>query len=123
MDDYNPHDWYWVVAGSATQVYSSATDNFVAVADATYQAWLARGNLPTKIDTAGNLADVLSLAGVALPPGTQPSDALKNNRFDNIPRAVQVWAFAIENRVRVLEGQPTRSPAQFKAYVTGLPGW
>lgn len=120
---YNPGNWYWIVAGSTTQVYSSAAGNYVPVSNSTYLAWLALGYRPTKIDTEANLADVLSSAGQALPPSTSPSDTLKDSQFDNIPRAVEVWAFAIENRVRALEGQASRTPTQFKNYVLGLPGW
>ena len=46
---YNASNHYWIVGGSTTQVYSSASASYVAVADATYVAWLAAGNLPTKI--------------------------------------------------------------------------
>lgn len=117
---FDSANWYWIVAGSATQVYSSAVDNYVPVADATYQAWLAAGNKPTKIDTAQSLADVLAAAGQALPPATSPSDNQKESWFADVPTAVRVWAFDAENRIRVLEGQPTRTAAQFKNYVKGL---
>lgn len=122
---YNPANWYWKVGDKSpgTQVYSSAVDDYVLLTNPTYIAWLASGGRPTNIDTEQNLADVLSLAGQPLPPSTSVSSGTKGSLFDNIPRAVQVWAFAIENRVRVLEGQPTRTAAQFKNYVLGLPGW
>ncbi len=57
---FNPFDWYWVVADSATQVFSSALGDFVPVADANYQAWLASGRVPTRIDTEASLGQVLS---------------------------------------------------------------
>jgi hypothetical protein len=56
--NYNPLNWYWSVGGSTTQVWSSARCEYVALADATYVAWLAAGNSPTKI------ADIPSLIGV-----------------------------------------------------------
>jgi hypothetical protein len=117
---YTPNNWYWIVAGSTTQVYSSAAVAYVPVANSTYVAWLAAGNVPTKIAVEQELFDVLSAAGVALPGGGVTSDTLKSSMFDDVPQAVKVWAFAIENRVRVLEGQPTRSAAQFKTYVKSL---
>ncbi len=61
---YNPQNWYWVVAGSTTQVYSSARTEYVSVSDATYEAWLAAGNQPTKIDTDANLQAVIYQSGV-----------------------------------------------------------
>ncbi len=113
---YTVANWYWLVGGDATQVYSSAAGAFVPVADATYQAWLAAGHAPTAIDTTQSLSDVLSGA-----PGLPAvSDTLKDAWFASVPRAVQVWAFAVENRVRTLEGQPQRTQAQFKNYVKGL---
>lgn len=49
MPNYNPSNWYWIVDGSTSQVYSSASDSYVATTDSTYEAWLAAGNVPTKI--------------------------------------------------------------------------
>jgi hypothetical protein len=119
---YNPANWYWTVQDRSpgTQVYSSAVVGYVALTDATYVSWLAAGGRTTTIAFEQDLFDLLSAAGVSLPGGSSTSDATKNSLFDAIPQAVKVWAFAIENRVRVLEGQPTRSPAQFKNYVKSL---
>ncbi len=117
---YNPANWYWVVAGSTTQVYSSASDSFVLVTDPTYQAWLTKGGKPTKVDSLQTLSDVLSAAGQPLPPGGGASDSQKEALFADVPQAVKVWALDIDNRVRVLEGQPTRTANQFKTYVKGL---
>ncbi len=117
---YNVANWYWIVAGSMTQVYSSAVDNYVLVADATYQTWLTKGGVPTKIDTEQNLADVLASAGEPLPPGATPSNAQKDKWFADVPRAVQVWAFDIENRFRVSQGTAALTANQFKNYVKGL---
>jgi hypothetical protein len=56
---YNPSNWYWVVAGSTTQVWSSAGVAFVPITDETYTAWLAAGNVPTPIASANDLWQVL----------------------------------------------------------------
>ncbi len=119
---YTPSNWYWKVGDKSpsTQVYSSAADDYVLLTDPTYVAWLVSGGKPTPIDTEQNLADVLILAGQPPPPLTGTSDATKSALFDAVPQAVKVWSFAIENRVRVLEGQPTRTAAQFKTYVKSL---
>ena len=57
---YNVANWYWAVAGSTTQVWSSQRMEYVATTDATYMAWRAQGNAPTAISSAASLAAVLS---------------------------------------------------------------
>jgi hypothetical protein len=47
LRDYR--NWYWVVGSSNSEVYSSATNTYVSIADATYVAWLANGNSPSRI--------------------------------------------------------------------------
>jgi hypothetical protein len=59
MSAYNPANWYWIVAGSASQVWSSASCSYVPITDAAYTAWLAAGMQPTMIASAGELHDVL----------------------------------------------------------------
>jgi hypothetical protein len=61
---YNPVDWYWIVNGDETQVYSSARSAKVAAVDATYQSWIEAGGTPTRIDTMDNLIEVLRAANV-----------------------------------------------------------
>ena len=56
---YNATSWYWCVAGSTTQVWSSARLQFVPVTDTTYQAWLAAGGIPSTILNAAELFQVL----------------------------------------------------------------
>lgn len=52
---------YWIVAGSATQVWSLAADNFVSVNDGAYQTWSAiPGNHAAPIKSASELYEVLS---------------------------------------------------------------
>lgn len=62
--NYNPSNWYWVVAGSNTQVFASARNAYASNTDATYVAWVAAGNRTTPIDTEANLIAVLTAAGV-----------------------------------------------------------
>lgn len=64
MMGYTPKNWYWIVGGSTTQVYSSAARAYVSIADSAYAAWVAAGGIPTKIDTDNNLRVVLFSAGV-----------------------------------------------------------
>jgi hypothetical protein len=61
---YDPSNWYWIVAGDETQVYSSARTAMVAIAETTYQTWLSSGGMPTCIDTMDNLIEVLRAVNV-----------------------------------------------------------
>jgi hypothetical protein len=56
---YNPAAWYWIVAGGTTQIWSSAALAYVAPSDPGYQAWLAQGNLPSRIGSVGELLQVM----------------------------------------------------------------
>ncbi|HZT90244.1 MAG TPA: hypothetical protein VFA12_20055 [Stellaceae bacterium] len=60
---YTPLSWYWLVGNKSDLVFSSAGPGYVALTDAGYEAWLAAGNLPSRIATDGELADVLAKAG------------------------------------------------------------
>lgn len=111
-------NWYWTVAGDTTRAFSSAAGAYVPSSDATLLAWIGRGNQPTKIALEQDLSDMLTVVGLTGP--TAASDTAKETLFNNVPRAVKVWALDIDNRVRALEGQPARSANQFKTYVKGL---
>jgi hypothetical protein len=52
---YNPADWYWVVAGSTTQVWCSARMAYVPVTDTTYASWLASGYTPSTVASEDDL--------------------------------------------------------------------
>ena len=72
MTPYTPSNWYWIVAGSTTQVWSSAACAYVPSTDATYQAWLATGNGPTNINSEADLAATLA---AVYPAGWPPTNA------------------------------------------------
>jgi hypothetical protein len=56
-------NWYWIVGGDSTQVYSSASGTFVPSTDATYLAWLATpGNWLATADTPATLGEYLALS-------------------------------------------------------------
>lgn len=65
----NFNNWYWVVAQSDTQVFSSASGTYVPLADATYQAWLGGGFNPSVIVSEDELIEVLG----RLAPGVFPT--------------------------------------------------
>jgi hypothetical protein len=55
---------YWLAGNRPGVVFGSAAGSWVAPTDATYQAWLAAGRLPSRVLTDGELADVLFKAGL-----------------------------------------------------------
>ena len=57
---------YWIIAGSETDVYSSATNMLVSMGDQTYVDWTAT-NTATPIASETELADVLQALGSQLP--------------------------------------------------------
>jgi hypothetical protein len=61
---YNPANWYWIVNGSTTQVYSSASNTYVPATDATYSTWLVQGNKPSRIVSEVELWGVVSTYGL-----------------------------------------------------------
>ncbi len=52
---FNPLAWYWNVGGSPSQVYSSASNSYVAVTDDDYLAWVAVHGTPTPIATEAEI--------------------------------------------------------------------
>lgn len=121
MSNYNPRDWYWVVAGDPTQVFSSALGAYVPVDDATYAAWLGTGdNRPTPIGSENSLGEVLApyllrpshvgvLAGYI---GSQADTVLSHLAFKVL--------FNHENRIRALEGKAAVTVAQARATIRAL---
>lgn len=119
MITFTPANWYWIVGGSSTQVYSSAAGDYAATTDSTYQAWLGQGNKPTNIDTETNLGAVLA------PYHQRPINA-------NVLAAYQLAAasavdivlgkvlFNHENRIRTLAGQQQVTAQQFVTAVAAL---
>jgi hypothetical protein len=57
---YNANNWYWIVGGDETEVYSSASRAFVPPSDATYAAWRASGGQPSRIVSNAELSEVVN---------------------------------------------------------------
>lgn len=112
---YTPSEWYWAVAGSTTQVFSSAAAAYVATNDPTYAAWLAAGGTPTKILIEADLWDVLALQYPAgLPSATTAAqNAGKDVEWQSLPLGAKKLLFNHENRIRVLEGKAPLTLLQF----------
>ena len=111
---YRARDWYWIVAGSTTQVFSSSRAGYVGVADAAYVAWLAAGNIPSKIADEPKLWAVLGAQYPAgLPADAAAQNAAKDFEWNQLPLGAKKMLFNHENRIRVLEGKATLTLAQF----------
>lgn len=120
MKTYDPSDWYWIVAGSTTQVYSSAVGNYVSVDDATFLAWKADGTLPTNIASAAELGEVLAPYNIR-PVESGVLDAYQDTHAKTLTlQVVAKVLFNIVNEIRALKGQPQITAQQFRAYVKGL---
>jgi len=117
---FNPRNHYWIVTGSATQVFASASGDYVPVVDATYQAWLAAGNTPSRIVSEAELGEVLAQHDIE-PVAANLLDEYKGSLVDRLPVKVLLKVlFNHENRIRVLDGQPTITQAQFKNALKSL---
>jgi hypothetical protein len=116
-------DWYWFVAGSTTQVYSSKAKDFVPATNTAYQRWLADGKTPTNIDTPFNLGVVLAERGDM---NLQPIAAGVLDGFSDTVAArttatyLNRLLFEYENRLRAIEGQPAMSATDFRQKIKGL---
>lgn len=77
-------DWYWIVTGGEPGVYSSAVGDYVPLADATYQAFLADGNAPISGATPGTLREGLAAFGLRYQGQSFPAEESARPR---VPRA------------------------------------
>lgn len=117
MKDYNPSQWFWVVGGDQSKVYSSAVSDYVQPTDASLVAWKADGTLPTNIASEAELGEVL--AAYSLRPiaanvldGYQTSQA--SQLTIQVVAKILLWTV---NQILVLQGKSALNAAQFRAFV------
>lgn len=134
MPPYTPQDWYWAVAGSTTQVWSSRARAYVPVDDAAYLAWLAAGHVPTPIASEADLWDVLATQYPAgLPVGnTTLRDRLRqqaqamldasNDRVELALRALALLTLDEVNRHAQWQNALKANVAAAPASVAGIRG-
>jgi len=117
---FNPADWYWIVAGDETKLFSSATGNYVQPSNVTYAEWASDGTTPTRIASEAELGEVLA------PYSIRPIAATVLDGYQNVQArklTIEVVAkvlFNLANEIRALKGQSTLTAAQFRNYVKGL---
>lgn len=120
MKLFDPTNWYWFVAADATKVFSSASGDYVPVADLAYVAWTADGTLPTNIDTEA------SLGGVLAPYLLRPIHPVVLDGYTGAQASLVAQhvaykiLFNLMKRVAVLEGKATPTAAQALAFAKAL---
>jgi hypothetical protein len=117
---YDARNWYWIVGGDETRAYSSAIGDYVPAADATFNAWKAGGNTPTRIASVDELAEVLATASVR-PTHADMLDRFKGSQASKLTlELVAKILFNHGNRLRALEGKPSITPPQFAAALKAM---
>lgn len=125
---FDPTNWYWIVAGSATQVFSSASGDYVPVTNPTYVAWkAAAGHSPRSIPTEADLGKLL-VTYLQRPAAAGVLDAYQDTQAGTIiTQAIFKILFQHENRMRAIEralalngSPPNITPAQARNAVKAL---
>lgn len=117
---FNPTDWYWIVAGDETRVYSSATGNYVQPTNPAYVAWRASEGVPTRIASEEELGEVLAPYSVR-PVASNVLDGYQDTQARKLTiEVVAKVLFNLANEVRALKGPQALTAAQFRNYVKGL---
>jgi hypothetical protein len=98
----NISNHYWIVGGSTTEVYSSATNTMVPVADVDYAAWVAAGNTAPAVSDNDDLATVLRAYGSQLPAWLLTSTVVQPTP-DTYSKE-QLVAYTAEARRKKMEG-------------------
>jgi hypothetical protein len=121
MKNYDPTNWYWIVAGDESRVFSSAVGNYVQADDAAFLAWKADGSMPTRILNETELGEVLADARVR--PADEAAtvvDAFKDRHARELTlQVVAKWMLWATNEIRTLKGQAPVSAAQFRNFLKG----
>lgn len=93
MTEYNPADWYWIVAGNSKKPYSSKSNSYIGADDIRYKAFLANGNYPTRISSFDELKEVLKAAQVPPYLSATPRQVRlvlqENNLLDTVDAALK----------------------------------
>ncbi len=117
---FNIRNWYWIVAGDESKLYSSATGDYVLPADPTYIAWRAApDNRPTRILNEAELGAVLAAARLR-PIAAGVLDGYLDQQVNALDLVQFRILFNLENRTRVLESRPQVTPAQYRAGIRAV---
>ena len=105
MSDYYVRDYYWVVSGDETRVYSSAMRGFVSATDLPYRDFLASGQIAAHIASEVELYELLEQQYPAGLPFALSKDVSKelNRRLALAINAATGKNYRPEDIPRVLE--------------------
>jgi hypothetical protein len=118
--EFDVKDWYWIVAGDDTRLFSSKTGDYVLPGNAAYVAWLAAGGAPTRIVSEAELGEVLAPHSIR-PVRATVLDAYKDEQARKLTiETIAKVAFNHENRIRALEGRQAVNAAQFRQALKDL---
>lgn len=95
-------DWYWIVDGDETRIYSSASRAYVSPADTAYQAWLAGDGMPSRISSEQELCDLLNAPIEARMVELERKQA-RPMRERALPGATQVDIDAADARLQTID--------------------
>lgn len=113
---YDPYDHYW---DNGTDVFSSKTQTRVPYSNADYQAWLARGNTPTKDPGNGLLRDVLLPYDLGLTPAETATFA--DDKAD-LAALKAAYSAMIADLNTVIGWTPPLTAAQRDGAIQGMAG-
>ena len=117
---FDPKNWFWIVGGDESQVFSSKSGNYILASDAGYVAWVASGGMPTRIASAVELGEVLAPHNVR-PAQSAVLDSYTETQARKLTlEVVAKILFWAVNEIRVLKGQNPVTANQFKTFLKGL---
>lgn len=120
MKDYNPHNWYWIVGGDETKVFSSASGDYVPANNPTFVAWKADGTVPSRILNEDELGEVLAPYNIR-PAAETVLDKYKDHQAKVLTlQTVAKAMFFMANEIRSLKGQNAITPQQFRGWLKDL---
>jgi hypothetical protein len=120
MKIFNATDWYWIVAGDPSRIFSSATGDFVQPDAPAYLAWKADGTQPSPIASEEEIGEVLSRYSIR-PTRAAVLDAYKDIQARELTiKAMAKVVFNLHNRVLALEGKPPVNANQFRQALKDL---
>ena len=113
----NVLDHYWIIAGSATEVYSSATNTLVPVTDSNYTDW-STSNTASNIVSEAELAEVLRAHGSPLPAWLYTASDTFIQPTPTTYRHGQLAAYAAYVRYNLASGGVTISSLSAVPFLT-----
>lgn len=118
--EYEITNWYWIVGGDETKVFSSASGDYVSANNPAFVAWKADGTVPTQILNEDELGEVLAPYNIR-PAAANVLDKYKDAQAKELTiKTVAKALFFMANEIRALKGQNAITPQQFRGWLKDL---